>query len=76
MVTQPLYDCATHALTWGGGKSATKNWTLKAEATTPANINTLKTNNTVSVIYNLQGQRVQANYRGIIVKNGRKMFVK
>ena len=43
---------------------------------TPANINTLKTNNTVSVIYNLQGQRVQANYRGIIVKNGRKMFVK
>ena len=46
------------------------------EVANPAAISTVKTNNTVSVIYNLQGQRVQANYRGIIVKNGRKMFVK
>jgi hypothetical protein len=46
------------------------------EVANPAAISTVKTNNTVSVIYNLQGQRVQNNYRGIVVKNGRKMFVK
>lgn len=46
------------------------------EVANPAAISTVKTNSTVSVIYNLQGQRVQNNYRGIVVKNGRKMFVK
>ena len=46
------------------------------EVANPAAISTVKTSSTVSVIYNLQGQRVQNNYRGIIVKNGRKMFVK
>ena len=46
------------------------------EVANPAAISTVKTSSTVSVIYNLQGQRVQNNYRGIIVKNGRKVMVK
>ena len=27
-------------------------------------------------IYNLAGQKVDANYKGIVIKNGKKMFVK
>jgi hypothetical protein len=27
-------------------------------------------------MYNLQGQRVQAGFRGIVIMNGRKMIVK
>jgi pantothenate synthetase len=46
------------------------------EVANPAAISTVKTNAVVSVIYNLQGQRVQNNYRGIVVKNGRKVMVK
>ena len=46
------------------------------EVANPAAISTVKTNAVVSVIYNLQGQRVQNNYRGIVIKNGRKVMVK
>lgn len=70
-------DVVTFTLTWGGGKSAGKNWTLKAEAGSPESVNSLKSNFTAnSAVYNLQGQRVKANFRGIAIKNGRKVVIK
>jgi hypothetical protein len=75
--TESNIEAVIFTLTWGGGKSATKNWTLKAEATTAANIAIAKSENLANmVIYNLQGQRIQAGFRGIAVKNGRKMIMK
>ena len=48
-----------------------------ADVADPAGITTAKNNNFAKmVIYNLQGQRVNAGFRGIVVKNGRKMLVK
>ncbi|MBO4810630.1 MAG: hypothetical protein J5552_03585 [Prevotella sp.] len=38
------------------------------------NVKTVNTNS--NVLYNLGGQKVDANYRGIVVKNGRKFFQK
>jgi hypothetical protein len=31
---------------------------------------------TKDVIYNLKGQKVDANYKGLIIKNGRKILMK
>jgi len=73
--TESNIQAVAFTLTWGGGKSASKNWTLKAEAT--SGIQNVKLNNTnANVIFNLKGQRVNANYRGIAIKNGHKMIVK
>ena len=48
-----------------------------ADVADPAGITTAKNNNFAKmVIYNLQGQRVNNGFRGIVVKNGRKMLVK
>jgi hypothetical protein len=42
-----------------------------------AGINTIKLSNADSaVMFNLQGQRVTSSFRGIAIKNGRKMIVK
>ena len=73
-ITDPSF---TFTATWGGGKEAGKNWTFQAVNGT-AGINTLmaikeKSN---TPIYNLQGQRVDGNYRGIAIQNGRKVVVK
>jgi hypothetical protein len=67
----------TFTAIWGGGKEAGKNWTFTATAGS-AGINTLKTvlNSSNAAIYNLQGQRVNDNFRGIAIQNGRKMIVK
>ncbi len=44
---------------------------------TSASIETVKNNTSKNVVvFNLQGQRVQAGYRGIVIKNNRKMVVK
>ena len=51
--------------------------TLTAELGEPSGIqNVKKDNNNTTVIFNLQGQRVKAGYRGIAIKNGHKMIVK
>lgn len=48
-----------------------------ADAASPESVNSLKSNITSnSVIFNLQGQRVKAAFRGIAVKNGRKVILK
>jgi hypothetical protein len=67
----------TFTITWGGGKEAGANWTLNAEIADPAGINTLKANSDkANAIFNLQGQRVAKNYRGIAIQNGKKIVVK
>jgi len=67
----------TFIATWNGGKKADKNWTFTA-TNDATGIATIKALNTVSnaPIYNLQGQRVDGNYRGIAIQNGRKVVVK
>ena len=67
----------TITLTWGGGKSATKNWTVKAEAIATG-ITNVKSNVAAktAAIYNLQGQRIDQNYRGIAIMDGRKVVMK
>ena len=48
-----------------------------ADAANPESVNSLKSSFTAnSAVYNLQGQRVKANFRGIAIKNGRKIIVK
>jgi alpha-amylase len=67
----------TFTVTWGGGKEAGKNWAFKAEIANPAGISAAKAENAnATVRYNLQGQRVQNNYRGIAIQNGKKLVVK
>ena len=50
--------------------------TLTAELSKATGINNVKLNANANAIYNLQGQRVKANFRGIAIKTGRKMMVK
>jgi len=61
-------------LTWGGGKDAEHNWTMGA-TTNIAAIKAIKEKSNAP-IYNLQGQRVSNNFRGIAIQNGKKFAVK
>ena len=71
-------ESVTFTLTWGGGKSASKNWTVKAEATFSTGIKNIKSTavDKNAPMYNLQGQRVQEGFRGVVVQNGRKVVMK
>ena len=80
---QPGGDNVTVSVETAGNYDVTFVWNPESkelyattEVANPAAISTVKTNAVVSVIYNLQGQRVQNNYRGIVIKNGRKVMVK
>ena len=42
----------------------------------PTGVNFLKADTQNSAIFNLAGQKVNNNYKGVVVKNGRKMVVK
>ena len=46
------------------------------EVSDPTEINTTKAAKAAVIVYNLQGQRVQAGFRGIVIKNGHKVLVK
>ena len=74
--TESNIESVTFTLTWGGGKSASKNWTLKAEATFSTGIKSVKNNTKNVAMYNLQGQRVQEGFRGVVIMNGRKVVMK
>jgi len=51
--------------------------TLSVDLEIATGINTVKLSNADSaVMFNLQGQRVTSSFRGIAIKNGRKMIVK
>ena len=53
------------------------DWSKTYTLVTPTAINTVKTDQrTDTPAYNLSGQRVSANHKGIIIKNGKKYVVK
>lgn len=55
----------------------TKTLMATAEPSNPASVSTMKAvNSSNAAVYNLQGQRVKAGFRGIAIQNGRKMIVK
>ena len=66
----------TFTLTFAGGKVLTKGWTLEAEKSNTNGITNVASEAKAGVKYNLAGQRVSNNYRGIVIENGRKMMVK
>jgi hypothetical protein len=41
-----------------------------------AGINDLKADKADGAVYNLAGQRVDANYKGVVIQNGKKFVVK
>ena len=49
---------------------------IEKEKGTLAAIMTLKTNKADDTIYNLAGQKVNASYKGLVIKNGKKMIKK
>lgn len=65
-------------------QTGTKNFYVKEGASdtphefgTPSGISNVVTNNTVSTAtYNVAGQRVSEDYKGIVIKNGKKYIVK
>ena len=63
--------------TWAGGKNAEEGWSLVIENANSTDVSGIKVENNASQTrYNLQGQRIGANYRGIMVINGKKMIKK
>ncbi len=54
------------------------NWTLiRIDDDNPAAIEKLSATPTKdNILYNLCGQRVDANYKGVVIKNGQKMIQK
>ena len=53
------------------------DWEKTYTLVTPTAINTVKTDQRMDTpAYNLSGQRVSANHKGIIIKNGKKYVVK
>ena len=60
-----------------GGGVLNFDWDNEYTLVTPTAINTVKTDQrTDTPAYNLSGQRVSANHKGIIIKNGKKYVVK
>ena len=66
----------TFTLTWAGGKDIVKGWTLAAEKGETDGITNVANKAKAGVKYNLAGQRVNNDYRGIVIENGRKYMVK
>ena len=60
-----------------GGGVQDFDWSKEYTLVTPTAINTVKKDQrTDTPTYNLRGQRVTANHKGIIIKNGKKYLVK
>lgn len=66
----------TITATWAGGKDATAGWTLTFAVADPAGISSVKANATTAIPFNLAGQRVANGYKGLVIKNGKKVMVK
>jgi hypothetical protein len=63
--------------TWGGGKQADENWTMKFTAVDAAAVQSIVAHEQNSkTIFNLQGQRISNGYKGIVVLNGKKYLRK
>lgn len=72
-VTSPYI---TFKLTFAGGKDALRGWSLEAEMSETDGITNVANKAKAGVKYNLAGQRVNNDYRGIVIENGRKYMVK
>ena len=69
----------TITATWAGGADSSKGWTIRIEkGNNTTGIDAVRTanNDTNKAAFNLAGQRVGKNYKGIVVKNGKKFMVK
>lgn len=55
-------------------KTGDPRWLV--EYVEPTSINSAKAEMNSGVLYNIAGQKVDANYRGIVIKNGKKVMVK
>ena len=49
---------------------------LNITSSTPVGIDTVKSDNSDGPAYNLMGVPVDAGYRGIVIKNGKKIVIK
>ena len=49
------------------------NWKSRGDETA---INAVKATKADDAIYNLNGQRVNASYKGLVIKNGKKVIIK
>jgi len=67
----------TFTATWGGGKQAGENWTLKAENNT-SGIAPVVTDafDASAPRYDLSGRRVSDSYHGVVIQNGHKVVIK
>lgn len=72
-ITEPYF---TFTVTFAGGKDIMKGWSLEAEKGETDGISNVKNEAKAGVKYNLAGQRVNNDYRGIVIENGRKYMVK
>ena len=67
----------TFIITWNGGKEAGKNWSFYIENGVTEGITNVNTElNKNAAIYNLAGQRINANFRGVAIQNGKKIMMK
>ena len=71
-MTEPKFNFSA---VWGGGKAADENWTVTITGPTTAGIESITTVKAQKG-YNLAGQRINANFHGIAIMNGKKVVLK
>lgn len=82
VMTPEFFTAATTAAGWGGtfllngdgNLTVTKVSLVKGDNTAVKSIKTVNTKS--GAIYNLAGQKVDANYKGVVIVNGKKMLQK
>ena len=62
--------------TWVVGKDAGKNWTLTVEGVTAGIAPVVAPVDVNAPCYDLSGRRVDNNFRGVVIQNGKKVLVK
>ena len=69
-------EAGTHSITRGSGESGI--FYVEVRETSTTGISTVKTkaDEADSPIYNLAGQKVNENYKGVVIKDGKKMIQK
>ena len=76
----PNINCYQYTITatWVTGKSSLNGWTIRIEKGNTTGISTTISDVKAQqkAVFNLNGQRVGKNYKGIVVTNGKKIAVK
>lgn len=68
--------CFLFTATWVQGKYISDNWTLAVAEGTQGIYGIARDAMQQSTRYNLSGQRISTNYRGLVVTNGKKLIMK